>query len=67
MAVDDDDNEVNGNDATGDDDGYIGYYNIVKLITLLICLHYNGLARCRRTFEGVRSILLLRAVVAASR
>ena len=39
MAVDDDDNEVNGNGATGDDDGYVSYYNIqinynVNLFTL---------------------------------
>ncbi len=31
MAADDDDNEVDGNGATGDDDGYVSYYtNIVK-------------------------------------
>ena len=41
MAADDDDNEVNGNGTTGDDDGYVSYSNIVKLITLLICLQYN--------------------------
>ena len=41
MAADEDDNEVNGNGATGDDDGYVSYYNIVKLIIMLICLHYN--------------------------
>jgi hypothetical protein len=35
MAVDDDDNEIDGNGATSDDD------NIVKLILLLICLQYN--------------------------
>ena len=28
MAADDDDNEVDGNSATGDDDGYVSYYNI---------------------------------------
>jgi hypothetical protein len=84
MAADDDDNEVDGNGATGDDDGYVSYYNIVKLTMLLICLHYNfyrqrlmppgertsqgsGPGRCRRTLEGVRRILLRRAVVAASR
>jgi hypothetical protein len=38
MAVDDDDNEVDGNGATDDNDGYVSYYNIVKLIILLICL-----------------------------
>ena len=31
MAADDDDNEVDGNGATGDNDGYVCYYNIVKL------------------------------------
>jgi hypothetical protein len=41
MAADDEDNEVDGNGATGDDDGYVSYYNIVKLIIMLICLHYN--------------------------
>ena len=41
MAADDDDNEGDGNGMTGDDDGYVSYYNIVKLIILLICLHYN--------------------------
>jgi hypothetical protein len=41
MAVDNDDNWVGGNGATGDDDGYVSYYNIVKLIIMLICLHYN--------------------------
>ena len=41
MAVDDDDNEVNGNGATSDDDGYVSYYNIVNLIILLICLQFN--------------------------
>ena len=41
MAADDDENEVDGNGATVDDDGYVSYYNIVKLIILLICLHYN--------------------------
>jgi len=40
MAADDDDNEADGNGATGDDDGYVSYSNIVKLIILLICLHY---------------------------
>jgi len=33
-AADDGDNEVDGNGATGDDDGYIIYYNTVKLIIL---------------------------------
>ncbi len=28
MAADDDDNELDGNGATGDDDGYVSYYNI---------------------------------------
>ena len=41
MAADNDDNEVDGNGATGNDDGYVSYYNIVKLIILLICLQYN--------------------------
>jgi hypothetical protein len=41
MAADDGDNEGDGNGMTGDDDGYVRYYNIVKLIILLICLHYN--------------------------
>jgi hypothetical protein len=41
MAADDDDNEVDGNGATGDDDGYVSYDKIVKLIILLICLHYS--------------------------
>ena len=41
MAVDDDDNEVDGNGATDDNDGYVSYYNIVKLIILLMCLHCN--------------------------
>jgi hypothetical protein len=41
MAADDDDNEVDGNGATGDNDGYISYYKIVNLIIMLICLHYN--------------------------
>jgi hypothetical protein len=31
-AGDDDDNEVDGNGATGDNDGSVSYYNIVKLI-----------------------------------
>jgi len=46
MAADDNDNEVDGNGVTGDDDGYVSYYNIVKLNILLICLHYNFY--CRR-------------------
>jgi len=33
-AAEDGDNEVDGNDATGNDDGYVSYYNIVKLIIL---------------------------------
>ena len=41
IAADDDDNEVDGNGVMGIDDGYVSYYNIVKLIILLICLHYN--------------------------
>jgi hypothetical protein len=41
MAVGDDDNEIDGNGATSDNDGYVSYYNIVKLIILLICLQYN--------------------------
>jgi len=41
MAADDDDNEVDGNGAMGEDDGYVSYYNIVKLIILLLCLQYN--------------------------
>jgi hypothetical protein len=41
MAVDDDDNKVDGNGATSNDDGYVSYYNIVKLIILLIFLEYN--------------------------
>ncbi len=46
MAADDDDNEVDDNGVMGNNDGYISYYNIVKLIILLICLHYNFY--CRR-------------------
>ena len=41
MVADDDDNEVDGNGVIGNDDGYVSSYNIVKLIILLICLHYN--------------------------
>ena len=41
MAVDNDDNEVNGNGATSDNDGNVSYYNIFKLMILLICLQYN--------------------------
>ncbi len=41
MVADEDDNKVDGNGATGEDDGYVSYYNKVKLIILLICLHYN--------------------------
>ena len=41
MAADDGDNWVGGNSATVDDDGYVCYYNIVKLIIMLICLHYT--------------------------
>ncbi len=41
MAVGDDDNEIDGNGATSDNDGYVSYYNIVKLIILLIYLQYN--------------------------
>ena len=41
MAVDDDDNKVDGNGTTSNDDGYVSYYNIVKLIILLIFLEYN--------------------------
>jgi len=41
MAADNDDNEVDGNGATGDDDGYFSYCIKVKLIILLNCLHYN--------------------------
>ena len=40
MAVDDDDNEFDGNGATSGDDGYVIYYNIVKFIVLLICIQY---------------------------
>ena len=46
MAADDNDNEVDDNGVMGNNDGYISYYNIVKLIILLICLHYNFY--CRR-------------------
>jgi hypothetical protein len=74
MVADNDDNKVGGNGAMGDDDGYVSYYNIVKLIIMLICLHYNFYRRRllppgeqTRTFEGERRILLRRAVVAASR
>jgi hypothetical protein len=52
MAADDDDNKVNGKGATGDDDGYVSYYNIVKLIILLICLHYNLLPPGEQTSRG---------------
>ena len=41
MVADNDDNEVDSNGAMDDNDGYISYYNIVKLIILLICFHYN--------------------------
>ena len=41
MAAEAHDNEVDVNGATGNDDGYVSYYNIVKLIILIICLHYN--------------------------
>ena len=41
MAAEDNDNKVYGNGAPGNDDGYVSYYNIVKLIILLICLQYN--------------------------
>jgi len=39
MAADNDDNEVDGNGVTGDEDGYVSYYNsqinyIVNLFTL---------------------------------
>jgi len=34
MAVDDNDNKVDGNGAMGEDDGYVSYYNIVKFIIL---------------------------------
>jgi len=52
VAVDDD-NEVDGNGTMGVNDGYVSYYNIVKLIILLICLHYNFSAEgcCRRESE----------------
>ena len=40
MAGDEDDNEVNGNGAMGNDNGYVSYYNITNLIILLICLQY---------------------------
>ena len=53
IAADDDDNEVDGNGMMGIDDGYVSYYNIVKLIILFICLHYNFSAKgcCRRESE----------------
>ena len=41
IVADDDDNKVDGNGVMGNDDGYVSYYNIVKLIILLISLHYN--------------------------
>ena len=41
MAADDDDNKVDGNGAMGDDDGYISYYNMVKLIIVLIVYIVN--------------------------
>ena len=41
MAADDDDNKVDGNGAMGDDDGYVSYYNMVKLIIVLIVYIIN--------------------------
>ena len=41
MAAEAHDNEVDVNGTTGNDDEYVSYYNIVKLIILFICLHYN--------------------------
>ena len=41
MAADDDDNKVDGNGAMGDDDGYVSYYNMVKLIIVLIVYIVN--------------------------
>jgi len=60
IAVDDDDNKVDSNGMTGDDDGYVSYYSIVKLSLLLICLHYNFyrqrlLPPGERTSQGSRA------------
>jgi hypothetical protein len=43
MAAGDDDNDdkVDGNGTMGDDDGYVSYCTVVKLMLLLICLHYD--------------------------
>ena len=41
MAADNDDNKVDGNGAMGDDDGYVSYYNMVKLIIVLIVYIVN--------------------------
>ena len=41
MAAYDDDNKVDGNGAMGDDDGYVSYYNMVKLIIVLIVYIIN--------------------------
>ena len=41
MAADDDDNKVDGTGAMGDDDGYVSYYNMVKLIIVLIVYIIN--------------------------
>ncbi len=54
MVADDDDNEVDGNGVIGNDDGYVSSYNIVKLIILLICLHYNFYRR-RLLLPGERT------------
>ena len=72
MAADDDNNEVDGNGATGNDDAMLDII-IVKLIILLICLPHSfyrqkalppgeQTSQCRRTFEGERRIPLRRAV-----
>ena len=41
MATDNDDNKVDGNGTMGDDDGYVSYYNMVKLIIVLIVYIIN--------------------------
>ncbi len=71
MAVDNNDNEIDGNGVTSDNDGCI-VNNIYSIIfTAEGCYRReserregHGPAQCRRTFEGAWRILLRCAVVA---
>ena len=53
MAADEDDNEVNGNGARGNDDGYV---NIIKF-KLIIANLYNFFISCFAPFKNINYTL----------